>query len=319
MGLLPIVYSNRLSSKPLGGVRNFGALQLGVGGIPMTDFLSLLKFSFFDMAIADIYRAIRGGSMMGAFTQSMCVIDAMAHIYNPLPGKTGDLNFKEWVKDFMVPLNKNCCPKVLYAFRCGLVHVYGYGRAMKSARVEDFAFIHGRPELHWARLEPDTYILNLDSHVAEVTVAAYNFFDKLETSCAGDPEQKSSLMDRAQKLVYVKRYIQDGQMPVETVIRTQGRFAKMDPALVSLDDPDQLQVDTIVDAIQRIYRKRAGVHTISRPRSQIPGQSQEIGAKVDKTGVFGTKLAELLNASPEELVTGWVRQLPVEKENPSNE
>lgn len=226
----------------------------------MTTDFSILKLCFFDTAIADIYRAIRGGSLIGAFTQSMCAIDAMAYLCDALPGEGTRANFERWVQDWIVPLNGNCRPDVLYALRCGLVHTYGYADAMNRCGVRGFSYTHNHPERHWAQPRPDVYILNLDSHVAEVTVAAYTFFDKLKVNCAADSARARSVIDRAQKLIYVKSYIQvqvdpAGQVLILPVIRTQDRFAKMDAALASLDDQSQPQVDTIVDAIRKIYHK----------------------------------------------------------------
>ena len=101
---------------------------------------SMVKRCFFDTAIADIFRAIRGGSLMGAFTQSMCAIDAMAYLRNALPEKGSRLNFVKWAEDWIVPLNNNCRPDVLYALRCGLVHTYGYANAMKKCGMQGFYY-----------------------------------------------------------------------------------------------------------------------------------------------------------------------------------
>jgi len=83
--------------------------------------------------------------------------------------------------------------------------------------------------------------------VAEVTVAAYDFFDELKVSCAA--------RDRAQKLIYVRPYIHDKVDPNMPVIQPPNRFAEMDSALASLDGQRRLKVDTLVDAIRKIYSK----------------------------------------------------------------
>lgn len=99
-----------------------------------TDF-SIIERYLFSTAIADIYRAIRGGCLMGAFTLSMCAIDAMAYLRDALPSSNPGPNFKTWVADWMVPLNKDCRPAVTWALRCGLVHTYGYGLCSPPADV----------------------------------------------------------------------------------------------------------------------------------------------------------------------------------------
>lgn len=40
-----------------------------------------IKFNLFDMAVGDIIRAIRGGSLVGAFILCFCLIDYLARIY----------------------------------------------------------------------------------------------------------------------------------------------------------------------------------------------------------------------------------------------
>lgn len=222
--------------------------------------LSVVKRCFFDTSIADIYRAIRGNSLIGAFTQSMCAIDAMAYLYDALPGKGNRANFERWVRDWIVPLNSNCRPDVLYALRCGLVHTYGYADAMKRCGVKGISYTHNDPKLHWTQGEPNVYILNLDSHVAEVTVAASAFFNRLQLTCSADSARARSVIDRVQKLLYVQRQIRvqtgpTGQVSILTVIPINDRFAKMDAALASLDNQSPPQVNTIVSDIRKIYKQ----------------------------------------------------------------
>jgi len=225
--------------------------------ITLTNYLAILKYCFFDTAIADIYRAVRGGSLIGAFTQSMCAIDAMAYLHNALPGEGNRLNFERWVQDWIVPLNNRCRPDVMYAVRCGLVHTYGYADRMERVGMQGLSLTHNHPEQHWAQPSPNAFVLNLDSQVAEVTVAAYFFFDELQRS-ATDVSQAQSSIDRAQRLIYVRNYIPvqvspGGQLTILRVIRTQDRFAGMDTALAPLDDTAQPEVEAIGENIREIF------------------------------------------------------------------
>lgn len=148
--------------------------------------VSAVKYRFFDMAIADIIRAIRGESLMGAFTLSMCAIDAMAYLRDALPSQGSGENFTHWAEEWMVPLNGSCRPDVLWALRCGLVHTYGYSRAMEKCGIKGYWYVHDKRTEHWTRPQPNTYVLNLDSHVAELAVAAFGFFDCLAKMTADD-------------------------------------------------------------------------------------------------------------------------------------
>lgn len=221
------------------------------------DIFDVIKYSFFDMSIADIFRAIRGGSLLGAFTQSMCSIDAMAYLYNALPDNTNRENYEEWVKVFIVPLNKDCDPQILYAIRCGLVHTYGYSERMKKVRMRGVQYTHNNPKLHWNQKEPGVYILNLESLIAEVTIAASKFFQKLKSIYLSDPNRAKVIIRRVQLLNYlhIRIYrIQKGKLEYTTGYRMKKRFADMDEALASLDRKRIPKVKTIEKAIQKIYK-----------------------------------------------------------------
>ena len=208
------------------------------------DLGSFVKFCFFGVVIRDIYRAIRGGALIGAFAQSMCTIDALAHLYNTVSGKrnTGK-NFTRWVEDWLVPLNNRCKPDVTYAIRCGLVHTSGYSDALKKCGIDKIVYTHDKPDQHWTQPELDTYVLNLDSHVAELTVGAYNFLDRLNGLYDTDKE----LVERVNNLTYVTSI-------ASAATRAKHSFAELDSAFSSLDQ-GQPQVGPIEEAIRKMYRK----------------------------------------------------------------
>jgi hypothetical protein len=217
----------------------------------------ILKQCFFDTAIADIYRAIRGGSLIGAFTLSMCSIDALAYLADTLPGDGNRKNFEKWIQDWVTPLNSKCNPEILYAVRCGLVHTYGYAKRMKVIDLQGLSLTHNHPAQHWSQPKPDTVILNLDSLVAEVTIAAYNFFGQLQEN-ETDTHLIQSIVERAGKLIYVRSYVPvsiapDGTITIRKMISTQKHFAKMDTALAPLDSRTKPQVKTIEDEIRKIF------------------------------------------------------------------
>ena len=224
----------------------------------MTIDLQIRKRLFFDMAIADILRAIRGRSLMGAFTLSMCAIDIMAYLRDVLPGEGTKQNFVKWVDDYMVPLNAACRSDVLYALRCGLVHTYGFADAMEKCGLDAFAFVHSQPRHHWTQPTPNGYVVNLEDHVAEVTVAAFRFFDDLSSSAAKDPVLAQAVDGRMNRLVsFLYLYespVVDSRRPTIPVLVTPPAkaFKEMDPALVTLDErvPDVVR---LADDIRTIY------------------------------------------------------------------
>jgi len=223
--------------------------------------VSAAKYRFFDMAIGDIMRAIRGRSLMGAFTLSMCAIDAMAYIRTPLPKKRSRENFKKWVEDWMVPLNGNCPPDVLYALRCGLVHTYGYAEAMRNCGLHAFTYVHDQPQDHWNQPVANSYVVNLESHVAEVTVAAFKFFDDLAFLCAQDSTLDRQFAARARSLIVIHMYKAEypgaGKLLVRHQVVTKRSYADMDPALAPLDKDGKDLLPAMESSIRRILSQRS--------------------------------------------------------------
>ncbi len=219
---------------------------------------SLLKYHFFNTSITDILRAIRGKSLLGAFTLSMCSIDAMAYLYNDLPNEEIGENFINWVKKWLVPINSDCNPDVLYALRCGLVHTYGFAKAMERCGLEGFYYVHNQPNKHWKQPHANVFVLNLDSHIAELTIAAYSYFDKLREICKFGTERAKTIIERVQRLIYLQSGIavkqnEKGQMQIFALIRIPQRYAEMNSVLKTLDLRRQPHVGEIRKAIQEIY------------------------------------------------------------------
>lgn len=224
----------------------------------MTVDLQLAERLFFHMAIADFFRAIRGRSHMGAFTLSLCAIDAMAYLRDALPDEGSGENFREWVRSWILPLNADCVPDVLWALRCGLVHTYGFSDAMRKCGIQAVRYAHNEPKLHWKQQAPNFYVLSLDCHVAEVTIAAFRFFDDLASICAKERTLQSAVDIRVQQLNLIRRVEaksnEGGRAVVKATIEAPPRFADMDPALACLDENAHPDVATITREIQGIYQ-----------------------------------------------------------------
>ncbi|MCB0735566.1 MAG: hypothetical protein H6608_10805 [Flavobacteriales bacterium] len=90
-----------------------------------------IKRNFFDTAVADAYRAIDGGSMMGAFILTHCLIDYGAAIYfgdiKQDKGEPGRI--ERWIVKFLAPINPLYgqleIAKMIKNLRNGLLHSYG--------------------------------------------------------------------------------------------------------------------------------------------------------------------------------------------------
>lgn len=219
--------------------------------------LQVAKRLFFHMAVTDFFRAIRGGCYMGAFTLSVCAIDAMAYLRNALPKKGTGANFRHWVDRWIVPLNSECVPDVLWAVRCGLVHNYGYSDAMNACGVLGVRYAHNDPNHHWEQEALNIYTLSLDCHIGEVTIAAFRFFDKLASVCANDATLEKEVMRRAETLNLVRRIEirsdEKGTREVRMRIEAPPQFRDMDGALACLDEDARPEMITITREIQEIY------------------------------------------------------------------
>jgi len=90
----------------------------------MTDdkVIDLIVTSLHDLALADIHRALSGGSKIGAVILASCLIDAMAG-FRVGKDTEGD-DYKSFIRTYMKGYN----PDALYKdLRCKLVHSYSEG------------------------------------------------------------------------------------------------------------------------------------------------------------------------------------------------
>jgi hypothetical protein len=101
-----------------------------------------LKAQFFSSVIADILKAISGGSYYGALTLSFCCIDYMGLAMNPDKKNTSN-EFKLYVKDYLSKFNSKYdkYADCLYAVRCSLVHSYGPSDATNKLDINPFMMI----------------------------------------------------------------------------------------------------------------------------------------------------------------------------------
>jgi hypothetical protein len=140
---------------------------------------NIVKFDFFDTAVADILRAIDGSSLMGSFILSFCCIDYMGLAMNPTKEKNSSDDFKLFVRDWMSSANESyrVLDEHLWAVRNSLIHTYGESKATKDMNLS-FSFSHEHPENHLRLIEDPkpTLWFNLPDFVAELVSSIEQFF-----------------------------------------------------------------------------------------------------------------------------------------------
>jgi hypothetical protein len=154
-----------------------------------------LKRNFFNTAVADIYRAIDGGSLVGSFILTFCLMDYLTWIEYGEERK----GFNSFIKERLVPLNFSYTDndEELYSIRNGLVHSYGPSRAMIEQRFHGYLMVNGRPDSHLQRINSPVLRIDLYSMLCETTFAAYQVFEDAVLNCT--PEK----LDRMNRQITV--------------------------------------------------------------------------------------------------------------------
>lgn len=188
------------------------------------DKIKAIKFNLFDMAICDVVRAIRGGSLVGAFILSLCIIDYLAGIYR----KADEGYYKKIVSTYFKKLNPKYDPNYLYAVRCSLVHLYGKSDTLEDANIR-FNLQHKNPENH-LRIAPcsdgkNIYWLNLSNFVFDIIKVAYIFFEKLENK---KEAELAPFIPRAEKIILIRNILNNK-------IVSKPNFSSIDPIFAVLD------------------------------------------------------------------------------------
>lgn len=177
--------------------------------------IDYLKRNFFNTAVADIYRALDGKSLVGGFILTFCLIDYLTWI------EYGDqkYGFNQWIKKHLIPLNFFYTDRdeELYSVRNGLVHSYGPSRKIVENVFAGYRLVNGDPGSHLQKINTDHLRIDLYSLLCETAFAAHLVFEGLKKEC---PEDQ---LDRLRR--QIKTF---GQDPPE-------KFAAMHRALTCLD------------------------------------------------------------------------------------
>jgi hypothetical protein len=151
---------------------------------------AVLRKRFFDLAVADVLRAVSGGSLVGSNALALCVLDYLAFLRTKDKNESKD--YKQVVSDYLVTINDKYVPMEIYAWRCSLVHTYAEAGALKAAGLNAFQMTHRHPELHLER-RPQVLVVNVDTFVADVVWATWSFFV--------DTDENSEVEERAKTLI----------------------------------------------------------------------------------------------------------------------
>lgn len=143
--------------------------------------INILRKRFFDTAVADVLRAMDGSSLVGAVTLALCVIDYLAYLSNK--------GYNDSVRTYLTSRVPGYKPSWMYGLRCGLVHVYGQGKAMKDAKLNGFLLNHLNPAFHLSGNDK-VLRLNVENFVTDVVWAAKEFFDSLAVTDKPDRGDK---------------------------------------------------------------------------------------------------------------------------------
>lgn len=219
--------------------------------------LEIAQKTFFSTCVADIYRAVDGGCLLGAFTLTLCGIAALSELAWIADGRTEDDHSKMyrcWVKQWIVKKsNKKCNPFALYGIRCALVHTHGSSKALKEANIDGYFLEHDNKQEHWQKKTlGDTtkfgYTVNLESLIAEMTFGAASFFKEV-TPVAGHEQAFQKALKDLISLVSTQ-----GTTVTQRVLDTRP-YAEIHSALAIWDAPNnEATIDSIESAIHEIFR-----------------------------------------------------------------
>ncbi|BDA80165.1 hypothetical protein LPTSP3_g30950 [Leptospira kobayashii] len=213
----------------------------------------IAKHDFFDTAVADILRAIDGGSLMGSIILSMCCIDYMGLAMNPEKKNTKS-DFKNFITEHMSQANTIYSDPdiadVLYAVRNSLIHSYGKSDATENLKL-DFVIDQNRFENHLAVVTSGNrrcFYLYLPHFVAELIAGVEHFFRKSAITQASLHKWYSNLL--LVLGVSGSSYRFDVEITPGNIHSRSHRFLEV------LDNPNPLSIESLRENISLLIRKQ---------------------------------------------------------------
>ncbi len=154
---------------------------------------SELRKRFFDTAVADVLRAVDGGSLMGANTLALCVIDYLSYLRPKNSAEGIKVNYKSIVDEYLKKVDGRYDSAKIFALRCALVHTYAGADAMTKANVTGYLFKHKDFKFHLSGSD-GVLCLNADSFVADVIWTAHLTFEENMSDAAFENRGDSLLV-----------------------------------------------------------------------------------------------------------------------------
>lgn len=187
--------------------------------------IDLLKRNFFNRAIGDIYRALEGKSITGAFILTFCLIDYLTWI------EFGEMKYgyNQWIEKRLLPLNIYYTNKAeeLYSVRCGLVHCYGPSKQIINNKFLGYILKYCDPGFHLQSINDRRLRVCLYSLITDCVYAAHLIFEEFKVNISKDQEMRlAQQINNSQEL------------PPDL-------YAEMHPALAIFDDTSKLNLNLV--------------------------------------------------------------------------
>jgi hypothetical protein len=186
---------------------------------------ALIKRNFFNGPIADIYRALDGNSVVGAFILTFCLIDQLTWV------EFGDkpYGYNEWINKRLVPLNIFYTDNAeeLYSVRCGLVHAYGPSKQIIKQKFLGYNLVWCDPGAHLQRINNEILHISLYTLLTDTVYAAHLFFNEFKPLIPADQ------LSRLKQQIGINR-----PDPPQ-------RYADMHPALGAFDQYDPVELNHV--------------------------------------------------------------------------
>lgn len=154
-----------------------------------------LKRNFYNTAVADILRAIDGGSQVGAFVLNFCLIDYA----NWIEFGSQPEGYKRWLEKYIMPISFNYQGKAeeLYSVRNGLVHSYGPSKKIIAKEFAGYSLHKENVGMHMQRLNSPVLNICLYSILTDTIYGLHSMFESLD-------EKDIEKMDRLDKQITIQ-------------------------------------------------------------------------------------------------------------------
>ena len=194
----------------------------------MTDYrialLETTRRSLFYLPVRNVIQTIQGGAMMGAFTQTVCLIDYIAYIRGLDESKRTKYNYKAFVNDYLKKVNTNYDSGQIYAVRCSLVHTFGKSEAIKEIGITSVKFSHAEPNSHLGGKENEIQ-LDLGELLSDTIRAIWVYFEELTAS-----NDMQKIAEAASRGIYLIGVFEEGEQNLSE------KYGKIHPLLEVLDN-----------------------------------------------------------------------------------